>query len=628
MSSSAGFFSLPITFYHGRIPFIMSDLLQQLDSIDGASSPDLFDGKANPSNVTDLTHKLDHGRISDWSRFRDVSTLSAALLKFLDALTATEALISEEICQKLCADISSDRIVRSIRRHFAGIYEGRHRCLLVLSQFLGRVTKVPESRLFELFATHYFGEPVVAQLRSPLKRLFHVLIQSCDIIFRGAILGSAALLSDRQVEKLAERLGHSSEAGSARPGLSDMSTATMLASIDEFTGNDAPSAEGAPPAVDVDRDIPKIVGRPVSVVFQKPESAAMRRPTKVAIATQYDNPETAVQSVQCQPPSSPSKDTQTRRATLDISDPAQVVDVRARRDQKQAEAVKRKRTVDALKKAADSGRSKARELPPEPKKGADAEVPAGARNPQEGHPAPEPRKSKDIRPAPEPKNAKESDVSPEQKRRKEHCPDGEPKNAQGFDVSPEPRRRQRHGPPPEGRKPRLLSVYVKAPELVPLAKSSKDSQQEAKKPEGSELPARGKKRGEKECSEEAKHPQERASSVEAEKSEGNELSEEAKKPEEKESPEEVKHPEEKGLSAGGRKPEESKSPPVDVNEGTITMPHVDVGWDEDEIPSDAVPFPPEVDPLPPTDSEDEADAFPEVVQRGRAVTVVRPLKKK
>lgn len=209
--SEACFFNQPLTFYHGRVPFIVVDLLKELTRLDAGNSNDLFDSRSSDSRLLKrLVKELNNGRVSDWSKYEDIGTLSMTLLEYIDTVTTDDPLIDAGTRDTLCGgslDPSSSTAVGRVRKEMAMVYPGSYRTILAITEFLKDVETVTNDQLFDIFGLAFFGKDgMKGKIRSSCKKLFHLLMVRHSEVFAGAVLGSAAYLTPKQIRSLGKKI--------------------------------------------------------------------------------------------------------------------------------------------------------------------------------------------------------------------------------------------------------------------------------------------------------------------------------------------------------------------------------------------------------------------------------------
>ncbi|OHT08035.1 hypothetical protein TRFO_23669 [Tritrichomonas foetus] len=226
-----GLFDLPIEFYHGRIPFIITDLIDQIEKINAKNSDQLFNPKNVDSNLEIFVSILKTKRVKKWRDFSYPSILSISLVLFINSLTKETPLITEDVQHSLFEiEIlnNSYSTLQHIRKTFVKLYPGRYRTLLYLTRFLKDIKIIDEDRLFKIFSKPFFGKIIddlfnnknpsnlysnqnlnlnfsetdKNKMKLNFLNTFKVIILNHDTIFAGAVLGDAAFLSDKQISSL------------------------------------------------------------------------------------------------------------------------------------------------------------------------------------------------------------------------------------------------------------------------------------------------------------------------------------------------------------------------------------------------------------------------------------------
>jgi hypothetical protein len=162
------------------------------------------------------------------------------LVRYLNTLTAKEPLLSRDISEVISCSLSSTTIIQVIRSQFLLLYPGRYRCVLVLTEFLKPVRSVTPKRLFRLFATAFFGNPVVARFGPNLTVLFEMLIERREQVFLESTLADGAYMTDHQNAALKDN-----EAGQRRRE-STMRTVKLVDVRQSSTGTTLVLPKGAP----------------------------------------------------------------------------------------------------------------------------------------------------------------------------------------------------------------------------------------------------------------------------------------------------------------------------------------------------------------------------------------------
>jgi len=82
IETSPRFFSRFPEQFGGKIPFIVTDLIDRLRKINATLSEGIFRLSGSARDTSDLCYALDKGRISNWESFNNVNTVACALKKY------------------------------------------------------------------------------------------------------------------------------------------------------------------------------------------------------------------------------------------------------------------------------------------------------------------------------------------------------------------------------------------------------------------------------------------------------------------------------------------------------------------------------------------------------------------
>jgi hypothetical protein len=213
----SGWYSLPFTAYHGRIPFIVVDLLEQLRRLNAIANPDLFnEPKLSPRLWKTIEQALNEGPISDWSSYTDIATLSVGFLRYLREMCAEVPLMEPQITAAVIPEAESEGLAKAIRRALREAYPGRHRILAFVSQFLSEVQSLDEKKLYRLFAGAFFG----ALIENPATvKVFHAMIGEHSQVFTANILRGVITLTAEERDQIARVEPKAGDGGAQKSAL-------------------------------------------------------------------------------------------------------------------------------------------------------------------------------------------------------------------------------------------------------------------------------------------------------------------------------------------------------------------------------------------------------------------------
>ena len=90
------FFLIPLCKYRGKVPFIITDIIKQLQKLNSQTSEGIFRIPGQQNLITNLCKELDNGRIVDWTHYES-KVIESAFKKYLENLSKFDPLIPENI---------------------------------------------------------------------------------------------------------------------------------------------------------------------------------------------------------------------------------------------------------------------------------------------------------------------------------------------------------------------------------------------------------------------------------------------------------------------------------------------------------------------------------------------------
>ena len=200
-------FELPIETYHGRVPFLVADIIKELQELHGGDDDHLFDPEATTDSFEELVSLSRTTHIKNISQFSNIADLSVTLVHFLNGITKEVPLVTRDVIIALLREYldESPHSIHHIRRSLVRLYPGRYRTILFLCQFFGEVKSIEVEQLFRIFRQSFFGKDALNELKTDLRNFFIILVRHTKEIFNGAILGNSAFLTERQIAGLIKR---------------------------------------------------------------------------------------------------------------------------------------------------------------------------------------------------------------------------------------------------------------------------------------------------------------------------------------------------------------------------------------------------------------------------------------
>lgn len=203
------FFHQSIEFYHGRVPFIIVSLIDRLRELHAEINPSIFKASKASDNLTNLIQELSLGEIQKLRNYDNVSTLSIALVRFLDSITKENPLFTQSCRDNLLRanlTVKSSDCESIFRKNMENLYPGSYRTILTITDFLKNIESASLDTMFYLFERSFFGTATSSANRKQLRTIFILLLIHHQTIFNGAILGQAAYLNPQQIKMLQRRV--------------------------------------------------------------------------------------------------------------------------------------------------------------------------------------------------------------------------------------------------------------------------------------------------------------------------------------------------------------------------------------------------------------------------------------
>jgi hypothetical protein len=92
------FFEAPPEDFHGKLPFVLTDLITELRRRNSHEVEGIFRLNGSDTDIRRLMDELNKGRIADWSKYEDIHVISCALKRYFRVMSEREPIIPNEIC--------------------------------------------------------------------------------------------------------------------------------------------------------------------------------------------------------------------------------------------------------------------------------------------------------------------------------------------------------------------------------------------------------------------------------------------------------------------------------------------------------------------------------------------------
>jgi hypothetical protein len=131
--------------YQGKVPFIVSDLIQQLINLKAEKVEGIFRLNGSDRLTKELIEDLDKQRITNWSKYHNVHTIATALKRYFRAMATVEPIIPFRLYNE-CIDIGKSMqdenyAIQRIRGVVKRLDIGRYNTLSYLIKYLHFITE-------------------------------------------------------------------------------------------------------------------------------------------------------------------------------------------------------------------------------------------------------------------------------------------------------------------------------------------------------------------------------------------------------------------------------------------------------------------------------------------------------
>jgi hypothetical protein len=137
------FFVMPPEAFHGKVPFVVTDLITELRRRNSSSVEGIFRLSGSAAQIDEVCEDLDHGRITNWNKYRDIHTISGALRRYFRDMAKHEPLITRDVYECLMVSMCINDTARQkvlVRRVLSMISPVRGKTLSYLVDYLREIT--------------------------------------------------------------------------------------------------------------------------------------------------------------------------------------------------------------------------------------------------------------------------------------------------------------------------------------------------------------------------------------------------------------------------------------------------------------------------------------------------------
>lgn len=151
LSPNPQFFSRSTDEFGGKVPFIVTDLIAKLRSMEAEKVEGIFRLSGSARDISELSYALDQGRVTDWAPFQNVHTIACTLKKYFRDNVRTKPLLPFDQFDAFI-DIpikaqTDEEAIPKYKEILKNITEARYNTFAVLLQYLHQISVVETSKM-------------------------------------------------------------------------------------------------------------------------------------------------------------------------------------------------------------------------------------------------------------------------------------------------------------------------------------------------------------------------------------------------------------------------------------------------------------------------------------------------
>lgn len=207
------FFTKSLSEYCGKVPFIVTDLIHEMEALNSATYEGIFRLSAQKSTVENLCLMLDRNRIKNWQGYEDPHIVACALKRYIRELSGLDPLIGNDIYDQVNTAIKcyagEDAVYGELHKLVAQGCASRRNTLAYLMKYFHYITtkqelnKMEASNLAIVFAPSLFPRTDSVASGSSMKAI-EIMITDYDKIFDKEWYADEVEMTDQDIEKMAE----------------------------------------------------------------------------------------------------------------------------------------------------------------------------------------------------------------------------------------------------------------------------------------------------------------------------------------------------------------------------------------------------------------------------------------
>lgn len=145
------YFSRSADEFGGKVPFIVTDLIAKLKSMEAEKVEGIFRLSGSARDISELSFALDQGRVTDWTPYQNVHTIACTLKKYFRDNVRNKPLLPFDYFDAFI-DIpikaqTDDEAIPRYKEIMKKLTEARYMTFAVLLQYLHQISAIETSKM-------------------------------------------------------------------------------------------------------------------------------------------------------------------------------------------------------------------------------------------------------------------------------------------------------------------------------------------------------------------------------------------------------------------------------------------------------------------------------------------------
>lgn len=212
------YFSRPPEHFGGKIPFIVTDIIECLRAKDALKLEGILRKSGAASQIADLSLELDQGRIADWSKYENVHTIACTLKKYFRDLVDTDPIFPKNLYERVCnipKNTNKEQMITEYKKLIGELPVARRLTLAFLFRFLYEITTIESNKMTSnniaiVFAPNLLAYPEGISAEESLQytalqnRTIATMIANTEEIFGDIEINEKSFITDEDMPIIAD----------------------------------------------------------------------------------------------------------------------------------------------------------------------------------------------------------------------------------------------------------------------------------------------------------------------------------------------------------------------------------------------------------------------------------------